>query len=115
MRALSRFAALCGAVTVLIGAGAAPAKEPTIIVVSGPLFDPFFGPLKKGADDAAKALGTEYQYSTVQDATNPSADLARLVQQAAARQPDAMVVSNFFPAPWGRRSRRRPMPAFLSS
>jgi simple sugar transport system substrate-binding protein len=102
MSTLSRFAALCGAVAVLIGtAGAVPAKEPTIIVVSGPLFDPFFGPLKKGADDAAKALGIEYQYSTVQDASNPSADLARLVQQAAARQPDAMVVSNFFPDAMG--------------
>ncbi len=26
---------------------------PSIIVVSGPLFDPFFSALKKGADDAA--------------------------------------------------------------
>jgi simple sugar transport system substrate-binding protein len=77
------------------------AKEPTIIVVSGPLFDPFFGPLKKGADDAAKALGVEYQYSTLQDANNVQADLARLVQQAAARHPDALVVSNFFPDAMG--------------
>src|SRR5579859_8302634 len=78
------------------GGGVAEAKDPVIIMVSGPLIEPFFGPLKKGADDAAKALGIEYQYSTIQDFNNVQADLTRLVQQAAARQPDVLVVSNFF-------------------
>lgn len=79
----------------------AEAKDPVIIVVSGPLIEPFFGPLKKGADDAAKALGIEYQYSTIQDFNNVQADLARLVQQAAARRPDVLVVSDFFPDSMG--------------
>jgi simple sugar transport system substrate-binding protein len=81
--------------------GPASAKDPVIIVVSGPLAEPFFGPLKKGADDAAKALGIEYQYSTIQDFNNVQADLTRLVQQAAARRPDVLVVSNFFPDSMG--------------
>src|ERR1700676_2731087 len=81
--------------------GAAAAKDPVIIMVSGPLIEPFFGPLKKGADDAAKALGIQYQYSTIQDFNNVQADLTRLVQQAAARQPDVLVVSNFFPDSMG--------------
>jgi len=71
--------------------------QPKIIVVSGPLFDPFFSALKKGADDAAKNLGIEYQYSTVQDANNPQADLARLLDQAVAAEPDVIIVGNFFP------------------
>ncbi len=82
-------------------ASSAQAKDPVIIVVSGPLIEPFFGPLKKGADDAAKALGIEYQYSTIQDFNNVQADLARLVQQAAARRPDVLVVSDFFPDSMG--------------
>jgi simple sugar transport system substrate-binding protein len=82
-------------------AAPAQAKDPVIIMVSGPLIEPFFGPLKKGADDAAKALGIDYQYSTIQDFNNVQADLTRLVQQAAARQPDVLVVSNFFPDSMG--------------
>jgi simple sugar transport system substrate-binding protein len=70
---------------------------PTIIMVSGPLFDPFFSALKKGADDAARDLGIEYQYSTVQDVNNIQADLARLTDQAVAAQPDVLIVGNFFP------------------
>jgi len=81
--------------------GSAQAKDPLIIMVSGPLAEPFFGPLKKGADDAAKALGIAYQYSTIQDFNNVQVDLARLVQQAAARRPDVLVVSNFFPDSMG--------------
>lgn len=84
----------------LISAVPAVAQDdaaPNIIVVSGPLFDPFFSALKKGADDAAKDLGIEYQYSTIQDANNVQADLARLLDQAVASEPDVLVVGNFFP------------------
>ena len=94
-------AAMVAAISAAGLAGPAVAKEPVIIVVSGPLAEPFFGPLKKGADDAAKALGIEYQYSTIQDFNNVQADLTRLVQQAAARKPDVLVVSNFFPDSMG--------------
>lgn len=84
----------------LLSVGPALAQDdaaPTIIVVSGPLFDPFFGTLKKGADDAARDLGIEYQYSTVQDLNNVQADLARLLDQAVAAEPDVLVAGNFFP------------------
>lgn len=79
---------------------AVPAQDdpqPQIIMVSGPLFDPFFSALKKGADDAAAHLGITYQYSTVQDVNNVQADMARVVDQAVAVEPDALVVGNFFP------------------
>lgn len=97
---LNTWIAACALATVGVTTPAM-AKDPIIIMVSGPLFDPFFGPLKKGADDAAKALGIQYQYATLQDANNVQADLAQLVQQSAARKPDAMVVSNFFPDAMG--------------
>lgn len=71
--------------------------QPQIIMVSGPLFDPFFSALKKGADDAAAHLGITYQYSTVQDVNNVQTDMARVVDQAVAVEPDALVVGNFFP------------------
>jgi simple sugar transport system substrate-binding protein len=100
MRGLLVATMLC-AVAAIGAAGSAQAKDPLIIVVSGPLAEPFFGPLKKGADDAAKALGIEYQYSTIQDFNNVQVDLTRLVQQAAARRPDVLVVSNFFPDSMG--------------
>lgn len=100
MKVVSTFAAACAIAAVGIAAPAR-AKEPVIIMISGPLFDPFFGPIKKGADDAAKSLGIEYQYSTLQDLNNVEGDMVRLVQQAAARHPDAMVVSDFFPNAMG--------------
>ena len=77
---------VAGALAALAAAGLAQpaqAKDPVIIMVSGPLIEPFFGPLKKGADDAAKALGIEYQYSTIQDFNNVQADLTRLVGTGA--------------------------------
>lgn len=91
------FSTLAIAYAIAATAVPAQAKDPLIIMVSGPLFDPFFGALKKGADDAAKSLGIEYQYATLQDANNVQADLARLVQQSAARHPDGLIVGNFFP------------------
>lgn len=96
MKVVSTIAAV-SAIAALGIVAPAQAKDPVIIMISGPLFDPFFGALKKGADDAAKSLGIEYQYATLQDANNVQADLARLVQQSAARHPDAMIVGNFFP------------------
>jgi hypothetical protein len=45
------------------GVGLAPARADdkiSIIMGGGPLWDPFFGAMKKGADDAAKDLGVDY-------------------------------------------------------
>jgi len=76
----------------------AQTDNPHIIVVSGPLLDPFFSALKKGADDAARDLRINYHYSTVSGWDNIEAEFARLMTQAADLKPDALIVSNFFPA-----------------
>lgn len=98
---MRQFRKLVALVAIGLTAAAAPAlaaaKAPNIIVVSGPLYDPFFSALKKGADDAAKDLGIQYQYQTIQDTNNAQADLARLLDQAVASGPDALIVGNFFP------------------
>ncbi|CVI64130.1 sugar ABC transporter substrate-binding protein (plasmid) [Agrobacterium leguminum] len=94
----------------------ADSKDPVIIMVSGPLFDPFFSALKKGADDAARDLGIEYQYSTVQDANNIQADLARILDQAIASGPDVIVAGNYFPdatSPMIKRATEQGLPIII--
>lgn len=93
MMSVAAFAVGCAAPT---GAVASPEK-PVIIMVSGPLVDPFFSSIKKGFDDAAKALGVEAQYSTISTFDNVQSDLVRLVEAAASRHPEALLVSDFFP------------------
>ena len=73
-------------------------KDVNVIVVSGPLDDPFFSALKRGTDDAAKQLGVTTQYlspSSSKEGSGPT--LARLIRDAINKKPDAMVVANFFP------------------
>jgi simple sugar transport system substrate-binding protein len=79
---------------------AAPARADekiTIIMDAGPLWDPFFGAMKKGADDAARDLGVDYQWVTGTDPNNFLADYAKLVKQSASRHPNALVIGNYFP------------------
>ncbi len=78
-------------------ASAAPDDKVNIIMLAGPLWDPFFGAMKKGADDAAKDLGVNYQWVTGTDPNNFLADYAKLVKQAATRKPSALVIGNYFP------------------
>ncbi len=68
-----------------------------IIMLAGPLWDPFFGAMKKGADDAARDLGVSYQWVTGTDPNNFLADYAKLVKQSATRKPSALVIGNYFP------------------
>lgn len=85
---------------VVLGAGlpVQPAdKEITIIMDAGPMWDPFFGAMKKGADDAARDLGIKYQWVTGTDPNNFLADYAKLVKESASRKPSAMVIGNYFP------------------
>jgi simple sugar transport system substrate-binding protein len=71
-------------------------KAPYIIVVSGPLSDAFFQPMKLGSDDAAVMLGmTDYQYSASKDYSNVIPDYVALLDQAIAKKPDGLVVWNF--------------------
>ncbi|MFI0450129.1 sugar ABC transporter substrate-binding protein [Actinomadura sp. 6N118] len=65
--------------------------------MSGPLTDPFFSALKKGAQQAAKDSGVTFQYDGPADTKNLGPDMARLEQAAVAKKPDALVVSSFIP------------------
>lgn len=76
----------------------AQADQPNLIMLAGPLWDPFFGAVKQGADDAARNLGANYQWVTSTDANNFAADYAKLVRQSASRKPDVLIVGNYFPA-----------------
>lgn len=85
--------ALAVLVTAVAPAIAQEAKGP-IVLVSGDLSDPFFGAIKRGADDAAKNLGIEYTYL----ASNISgADLAKALEAAAATNPAGVAFGDWFP------------------
>ena len=90
------------ALSVALATGfAAPASaqddDLSFVMLGGPLWDPFFGAMKQGGDDAARDLGIEYQWVTGTDPNNFVADYAKLVRQAASRKPSAMVIGNYFP------------------
>ena len=90
--------ALAGAAVLAICGGAAQAQsENPIIVVSGPLSWPFFAAVKQGFDDGAEDFGIEYQYVAVTDTANMTSDYPRLLQQAISRDPQMLLVGNFFP------------------
>jgi simple sugar transport system substrate-binding protein len=83
-----------------VGAGLAPVHADdkiSTIMGGGPLWDPFFGAMKKGADDAAKDLNVDYQWVTGTDPNNWMADYAKLLKQSASRHPSALVIGNYFP------------------
>ena len=90
-------AAAVAATGLMSGAFPSQAAEDTIIFLSGPLTDPFFGAVKLGSDTAAKELGIDYQYSTTPDFNDIVALYARLTEAAIARKPAAIVIGNFFP------------------
>jgi simple sugar transport system substrate-binding protein len=77
--------------------GHAGSKQ-TIIMLNGPLADPYFGAMKQGSDAAAKALGIDYQYSAPSDLKNFVPDYTTLINQAIGRKPDAIVIGNFVPS-----------------
>lgn len=76
---------------------AAVKKNPKIIVVSGPLFDPFFSALKQGVDAGAKAFDPNVQYVTVTSPNNIMGEFVHLLQQTVSRRPAAIAVGDFFP------------------
>jgi simple sugar transport system substrate-binding protein len=90
--------ACLGSLAAGVGFGQAYAEDKiSIIMGGGPLWDPFFGAMKKGADDAAKNLGVDYQWVTGTDPNNWMADYAKLLKQSASRHPSALVIGNYFP------------------
>jgi simple sugar transport system substrate-binding protein len=81
-----------------VGTKTAAAEDKiNIIMLGGPLWDPFFGAMKKGGDDAARDLNVDYQWVTGTDPNNFLADYAKLVKQSASRKPAALVIGNYFP------------------
>ena len=53
--------------------------------------DPFWPVVQKGGEDAAKAVGAEFEYNFAP--SGDMADMARLIEAATATQPDGIVVS----------------------
>jgi simple sugar transport system substrate-binding protein len=89
--------AACLVATIGAASPAAAQEKPRIVMLGGPLWDPFFGAMKKGGDDAARDLNVDYQWITGTDPNNFVADYAKLVKQAASQKPAAMVIGNYFP------------------
>lgn len=85
----------------MAGPAAASADKPVIIMVSGPLVDPFFSALKKGYDDGAAAMKVDAQYSTISTFNNVQSDFVHLVEASASRKPDALIVGDYFPDAMG--------------
>jgi hypothetical protein len=55
------------ALSVAPGEATAQEKKGPIVLIAGDLSDPFFGVIKRGADDAAQDLGVEYTYLSLND------------------------------------------------
>ena len=62
--------------------------ERYVMVTHGEGKDPFWPVVQKGGEDAARAIGADFEYIY-----NPSADMASSIQAAAATSPDGMVIS----------------------
>ncbi|MEV7394827.1 MULTISPECIES: substrate-binding domain-containing protein [unclassified Streptomyces] len=69
-----------------------------VVAVGGPLSDPFFGAIDKGAKAAADQLGASYDYSAPKDLTNFAADFSQLIDTAITKKPDVLVVGDFIPS-----------------
>jgi simple sugar transport system substrate-binding protein len=91
------FLGACLFASVGVTSPAVAQEKPRIVMLGGPLWDPFFGAMKKGGDDAARDLNIDYQWITGTDPNNFVADYAKLVKQAASQKPAAMVIGNYFP------------------
>lgn len=77
------------------GEGDAKKKDIEVVVISGPLNDPFFSAMSAGAEQAGKDLGIKVNYTAPKDLSNLGPDLSRLGDAALASKPDAVVASEF--------------------
>ena len=75
---------------VMVMAGAAYAER-FVMVTHTQGTDPFWPVVQKGGQDAAKAIGARFDY--LYAPSGDMADMARLISDAAATQPDGMVIS----------------------
>ncbi|MBM7066307.1 sugar ABC transporter substrate-binding protein [Actibacterium sp. 188UL27-1] len=72
-------------------AGVAMAQERYVVITHTQGTDPFWPVVEKGARDAAEAVGATIEYNF--DASGDMAGMAKLIEAAAATQPDGIVVS----------------------
>jgi simple sugar transport system substrate-binding protein len=81
---------LAAATAALTLAGAAHAER-YVMITHTQGTDPFWPVVEKGGRDAAAAVGAEFEYNFAP--SGDMADMARLIESAAATQPDGIVVS----------------------
>jgi simple sugar transport system substrate-binding protein len=83
---------LFAAAGLALAGSAAQAKQITIIVVThGQASDPFWAIVKKGADDAGKAMKVDVLYRAPE--TFDMVKMAQLIRAATNQRPDGLVVS----------------------
>jgi simple sugar transport system substrate-binding protein len=83
---------LFAAAGLALAAGTAQAKDLTIIMVThGEASDPFWAAVKKGADDAGKAMHAKVLYRAPE--TFDMVKMAQLIRAATNQRPDGLVVS----------------------
>jgi len=80
---------LAGAAFALMATGAFAERYVMVTHTQGT--DPFWPVVEKGGRDAAAALGVEFEYNFAP--SGDMADMARLIESAAATQPDGIIVS----------------------
>lgn len=73
------------------------AESDTIIYVSGPSSEPFFGAIEKGYSLAVKETGAKAEYVAPAGWDEIVQNYTRFVEAAIARKPGAIVLGNFFP------------------
>lgn len=86
---MKRLTTLCAGALML--AGSAAMAERYVVITHTQGTDPFWPVVEKGAKDAGAAVGAEIEYNF--DASGDMAGMAKLIEAAAASQPDGIVVS----------------------
>lgn len=76
---------------------ASHAGDESIIFVSGPSSDPFFGAIEKGFSLALEQTGAKGEYVAPAGWDDIVQNYTRFVEAAIAREPAAIVIGNFFP------------------
>lgn len=77
-------------VAAMLVSGAASAER-FVMITHTQGTDPFWPVVQKGGEDAARAVGAEFEYNFAP--SGDMADMARLIEAATATQPDGIVVS----------------------
>jgi len=82
---------VCTALAITALLGSAQAEERYVMVHHGQGMDPFWPVVERGARDSAAAIGAKYE--ALFAPSGDMADMARLIESAAAMQPDGLIIS----------------------